>query len=111
MPRDARLYLEDIVEACQKVLEYTAGFDERSFLADGKTIDATIRNLEVIGEAAKRVPADVRDAISGVSWNRISGLRDVLIHDYFGVDRQIVWDIVATKVRPLLDAVRDYLST
>jgi uncharacterized protein with HEPN domain len=69
---------------------------------DERTVDAVVRNLEVIGEAAKNIPIEIRSALPDIEWQRIAGLRDVLIHAYFGVDLDIVWDVVQTKV-PLLE--------
>jgi len=111
MPRDARLYLEDIVEACSRIQAYVAGMDCEHFRADGKTMDAVIRNLEVIGEAAKAVPADIAAMAPDVEWRKIAALRNVLIHEYFGINTTILWDIVANKVNPLCDSCRTLLST
>ena len=102
MPRDSKVYFEDILEAARKITAYTSGLSKASFLEDEKTIDAVVRNLEVIGEAAKNIPEDLRAQHSAVEWKKIAGLRDLLIHEYFGVDVEIVWDIVQNKV-PALD--------
>ena len=106
MSRDVSLYLEDMVEAIRRVLEYTEGLTRESFLRDQKTIDAVVRNLEVLGEAAKHVPEAVRSRHDSIAWKKIAGLRDVLAHDYFGIDEDILWDVVSNKVvglGPLLD--------
>lgn len=102
MPRDSKVYLEDILEATRKITTYTGGLSRAAFLADDKTIDAVVRNLEVIGEAVKQLPDDLRAQHSAVEWKKIAGLRDMLIHEYFGLDAEIVWDIVQNKV-PALD--------
>lgn len=75
MPRDFRVYLDDILQAAQKIDTYTAGFTFESFREDGKTVDAVIRNLEIIGEAIKKIPDEVRERQSDVPWRRIAGLR------------------------------------
>lgn len=109
MPRDAKVFLDDIVEACTKIRTYTATFSSQQFASDPKTVDAVVRNLEVIGEAAKKLPEDVRAKID-VDWRRIASLRDVLIHEYFGIDVEIIWDIVQNKVPELLHEISMYLN-
>jgi len=109
MPRDSRVYLEDILEATRKITAYTAGLSKATFLEDEKTIDAVVRNLEVIGEAVKKLPEDLRAQHSAVEWKKIAGLRDMLIHEYFGLDAEIVWDIVQNKVPALDREVRTML--
>lgn len=105
MPRDWRVLLDDIADACDQILEYTRGLAIDDFRNDRMRIDAVVRNLEIIGEAAKNVPPDVRERTPEILWQRISGLRDVLIHAYFGVDVDIIWDIVQTKVVDLRSSV------
>jgi uncharacterized protein with HEPN domain len=105
MPRDYRVYLEDILTAIGKIKRYTEGLSKQGFAADDKTIDAVVRNLEVIGEAVKQLPADMRSQEPGIEWQKIAGLRDVLIHQYFGVDVDILWDIIENKLPALEVAV------
>jgi len=100
VPRDATVFLDDIIEACEKINRYISGLTVEQFRLDEKTIDAVVRNLEVIGEAAKNVPDETRATIA-VDWKRMAGLRDVLIHEYFGIDLDIIWDVVQTKVPEL----------
>jgi uncharacterized protein with HEPN domain len=109
MPRDSKVYLEDILEATRKIMVYTGGLSKAAFLEDEKTIDAVVRNLEVIGEAVKNLPEDLRAQHSTVEWKKIAGLRDILIHEYFGLDAEIVWDIVQHKVPALDREVRTML--
>jgi len=104
--RDEATCVADMVEACDRVMEYTAGLNAASFRGDRKTIDAVVRNLEVLGEAAKRVSDRIRSQAPGVPWREIAGLRDVLIHDYFGIDLDIVCDVALVKV-PRLRCVLD----
>jgi uncharacterized protein with HEPN domain len=110
MPRDSRVYLEDILEATRKITAYTGSLSKTAFLEDEKTIDAVVRNLEVIGEAVKKLPEDLRAQHSAVEWKKIAGLRDILIHEYFGLDAEIVWDIVQNKVPTLDREVRAMLD-
>lgn len=102
MPRDYRVYLEDTLEAIGKIRMYTEDLSLKTFSADPKTVDAVVRNLEVIGEAIKKVPEDIRSKRPDLEWKKIAGLRDILIHEYFGIDVEIIWDIVQSKL-PVLE--------
>ncbi len=104
--RDWRLYLADMSEAGEKVLRYTKGMDAASFASDEKTRDAVLRNLEIAGEAAKRIPAAERAHLTHVDWRRIAGFRDIVAHAYFGIDDAILWDIVHNKIPELLTALK-----
>ena len=101
MPRDYKVYLQDVLEAIANVGEFVGAMTREEFAADKKTLHAVVRNLEVIGEAVKAVPAEVRNRYPVVPWQRIAGLRDILIHHYFGIDVDIVWDIVQAKLPEL----------
>jgi uncharacterized protein with HEPN domain len=109
MPRDSRVYLEDILESTRKITAYTGGLSKAAFLAE-KTFDAVVRNLEVIGEAVKKLPENLRAQHSVLDWKKIAGLRDILIHEYFGLDAEIVWDIAQNKVPTLDREVRTMLN-
>ncbi len=101
MPRDSRAYLDDILDAASAIRQYTGELNREAFAADRKTVDAVLRNFEVIGEAVKQLPEDVRSAHPDVEWQKIAGLRDILIHAYFGVDLDIIWDVVSNKLPAL----------
>lgn len=98
MSRDLGLYLGDIEESCRRTLAYTEGLTFEQFADDTKTVDAVARNLGVIGEAVKQLPAAWKRRHPEVNWRKVAGLRDILIHAYFGVDVEILWDIVQNKV-------------
>jgi uncharacterized protein with HEPN domain len=98
--RDADL-VEDISEAITRIERYTAGLTLDAFLADTKTQDAAVRNLEIIGEAVKSLSSDFRKKHQGLPWQDIAGMRDRLIHDYAGVNWDIVWDVLQTKLPEL----------
>lgn len=101
MSRDWRLYLNDAVSFCDQILSYTAGLDRESFEADRLRFDATVHNLELLGEAVKHVPEDVRRTHPDIPWARIMALRNVLVHAYFKVERDVVWDVVANRIAEL----------
>jgi len=110
MPRDHRLYLDDILGAIDRIQGYVEGMDYARFAADQRTMDAVIRNLEIIGEAARSLPAEIKDAIPETDWRKIVGLRNLLLHEYFAVSTRVVWDIVQTKLDPLRAACRNAMA-
>lgn len=101
MPRDFQVYLEDIRQAISKIQGYTVGLSRESFAQDSMRIDAVVRNLEIIGEAAKMIPESIRAEYPNIEWKKIAGLRDILAHHYFEVDLDIVWDILQNKLPAL----------
>jgi uncharacterized protein with HEPN domain len=101
MPRDYRVYLDDIIEAAEQIEQYTSGLSLEAFSKDRKTRDAVLYNLQVVGEAIKKVPEEVRSRHPDIEWKKIAGLRDILVHEYFGIDVDIVWDVVANKLPDL----------
>ena len=98
MPRDSRVYLEDILTSAAKIRAYVGGMSRDAFAQDGKTVDAVVRNLEIIGEAVKQLPDTMRERAPEIEWQKIAGLRDILIHAYSRVDMDIIWDVVANRL-------------
>jgi uncharacterized protein with HEPN domain len=106
-----RVYLEDILTSGAKVIRYTQGMSFEEFIADERTFDAVVRNLQIIGEAVKNIPSQIRDRYTEVEWRKIVGLRDILAHAYFSLENETLWDIVQNKVPPLLEQVQRILQT
>lgn len=92
--REAKLYLEDIAEAIRKIDKYTRGMSKQRFLSDEKSIDAVVRNFAVIGEAVTHLPKEIKAAHPDIAWKEIIGLRNKVVHEYFGVDEEILWKTV-----------------
>lgn len=110
MRRNSRMYFEDILDSASKIIQYVEGFSLDEFRRDQKTIDAVVRNLEIIGEAAKKISEAQRKQYSHVEWKKIAGLRDMLIHEYFGVDIEIIWDIVHSKIPLLIEQISNLID-
>ena len=110
MSREYRFFLEDMLKSCEKVIRFTHRLTQTQFVADQKTYDAVMRNLEIIGEAAKHIPNEVRSQHPEVDWRRVAAFRDVAIHEYFGIDVDVVWDIVQNKLPALDKQIRQLLS-
>ena len=108
--RDDRLYLRDMVEFCERVAAYSAGHDQDSFLADRMRYDAVLRNLELIGEAATRVPVNMRGLAPEIAWRQIIGTCNRLAHAYLGIEPDTVWLIVSESVPTLLMQLRGMLA-
>ena len=96
--RPEKLLIEDILESIEKIEWYVSGFSADSFMHDEKTVDAVVRNLEIIGEAANRLPTQFKDLHSTIEWNKIVGLRHRIVHQYFGIDREIIWEIITADL-------------
>ncbi len=91
--RSPELLIQDIIEAAQKILDYTKGLNYEEFKADSMRVDAVIRNFEIIGEAANRLPDQTKEEIPEIDWNKIRGFRNRVAHDYMGINYNIVWQI------------------
>jgi uncharacterized protein with HEPN domain len=104
------ILLDDMLRATERSLGYVDGYSFEMFLADSRTFDAVLRNLEVLGEAAGQVPDAFREAHPDVPWRQLVGLRNVVIHPYFAVDPEAIWTIATRQLPPLLPALRDLLE-
>jgi len=110
MSRDFRLFLDDIIESSENARSYVNGLSYDDFVADQKTIDAVIRNLEIIGEAVKNVPPEVVAARPDIEWKEFSRFRDLIVHRYFKIKLTIVWDVLQNRLTELESAVAEILS-
>ena len=108
--RDQILLLEDMLDSALKIKKYTELLDFEEFIKDDKTIDAVVRNLEIIGEAANRIDLDFKAMNPEIEWNRIRGLRNRIVHDYFGIDYEIVWSIIQNDLENLIDRMNDLIK-
>ena len=110
MTKDFRIYLEDVLECIKNIEDYVKDYSYLEFSKNKMMRDAVIRNLEIIGEAVKNVPVEVRNKFPEIDWKKIAGLRDILIHAYSGINEQILWDIVENKIPTLKKQVKVILK-
>lgn len=109
--RTPGLLLEDIQESAERILEYTRKMTFEEFSMDNKTIDAVIRNFEIIGEASNLLPDEIKERHPEIEWHRIRGFRNRIVHDYFGVDLQIVWNITSDQIPGLISGITRILQS
>jgi uncharacterized protein with HEPN domain len=105
--RHPDLLIEDMCAAIQKIERYISGMDQQMFRHDEKTVDAVVRNLEVLGEATRQMPEDFTALHSDLPWRQISGLRNRIVHDYIGLDLGIIWQVIRHDLPPLLLQLRN----
>jgi uncharacterized protein with HEPN domain len=96
--RPVAALIEDMLERIDRIARYTRGLDHDAFVGDEKTIDAVVRSFEVIGEAARRLPPEFKTRHSEIPWHQIAGLRNRIVHEYFDVDIELVWEIAQTQL-------------
>lgn len=109
--RGVRLYIADIIEAIERIQHYTRGTSAQDFVRDGKTVDAVLRNISVIGEAAANLPEELKVAHPEIPWKEMIGMRNKVIHEYFGVDGEILWKTVSEDLVFLEKEVRSLSQT
>jgi len=108
--RDASDYINDILTAISDIQSFTRGMSFEDFEKDKKTVNAVIRSLEVLGEATKKIPKPLRQQNPEIPWNQMAGMRDILIHDYMGVDLKTVWNVTQERLsvlKPFLERIRN----
>lgn len=107
--KDWRVRIEDMLEAIERITSYVEGMTTRDFVADGRTQDAVIRNLEILGEASKRIPFAIIQRHPDLPWSRIADMRNILVHEYHSVDPEIILDAARNDLPPLVAPLRTLL--
>lgn len=111
--REWRFYLDDMIAFAEKVMTYTDGLDQQTFVDSGLNYDATVRNLELIGEAATHIPETIRQEHAHIPWRQVIATRNRLIHGYLGIDNDTLWSIIQDDVPGLiqqLNVLKDHCS-
>lgn len=101
--RDINLLIDDMLESAYKIKRYTANMKFEDFIEDEKTIDAVVRNFEIIGEASNRISPDFKVSHPNIEWDRLRGFRNRIVHEYFGIDHEIIWDIIESYLEELIE--------
>ena len=110
MKRTYKDYILDAITSIQEIEEFTKGMRFETFVKDKKTINAVIRSLEVMGEALKKIPLELKEKYPEIPWKYITGMRDKLIHEYHGVDLEIVWEVIKREIPPLKPKFEELLK-
>jgi len=110
MKRDYRVYLNDILLSLYNATQFVEGISFEDFVNDRKTVSAVVRELEIVGEATKQIPSSIRKKYPEIPWSEMAGMRDKLIHFYFGVDMPIVWETVKTRIPKLEPLIQNVLN-
>lgn len=107
--RDFRLYLQDIIDSGEAIQDFVKDYSEDEFIGDRKTYSAVIREFEIIGEAVGKLPEDIREEYPQVPWRDIKDFRNLLIHEYFGVDLELIWQVICDELPLLLDVIYEIM--
>ena len=105
MKKDIKIFLEHILESINLIEEYTKGKNKKEFLNSKQLQDAVIRRIEIIGEAIKNIPNDIKEKFNAIPWKNIIGMRDILIHQYFGVDLDLTWRVIKENIPELKNQI------
>lgn len=108
--RDYQDYIQDILDSINDIKDFIDEMSFKEFMKDKKTINAVVRSIEIIGEAAKKIPDSLRDKYPGIPWKKMSGMRDKMIHEYFGIDIEILWKVAKDDIPSLKSLIRDMLN-
>ena len=108
--REWKILFDDIIESINKIKEYTKGFSFEDFAVSSQVIDAVVRNIEIIGEASKNIPLEIQNKFKDVPWQKIKGIRNRIVHEYFSVDISIIWFIVQNELEPLKKVLQKHLN-
>ena len=111
MSREWKLFFDDLRGSCEKVISYTAGLSQEQFEQSRLNYDATLWNVQLLGEAAKNIPEEIRNQMPEVPWRELIGLRNRLVHGYFGINNQILWHVVSVEVPKLLQSLENIATT
>lgn len=107
--RDWKILFEDIIECIEKIESYTKDLSFENFENNNLINDAVVRNIEIIGEASKNVPVEIQNQFADIPWQKLRGIRNRIVHDYFDVDRTIIWHIVSNELTDLKKLLRDHI--
>lgn len=108
--RDVKLLLDDMLQSAKKIKAYTKDFDFNAFISDDRTIDAVVRNFEIIGEASIRIDDEFKLNNPEIEWKRIRGFRNRIVHEYFGIDYEIIWTIIESYLDKLIFSISSLLD-